>query len=268
MIGEMQANATSTYTKIITDDGSPTVRVTSTDHPVEDMHHSGGALNESLFIYGEIVRAALNFNLKPKIVSVGLGLGYNEAISVAEILTFEQRRFDFLEKLLTPKRPEHALPEVKLLSFEKDETIRQCYQNWLLNKDPDNFWAPIFQEVLVLVAKKYDMSDGHLKREMSRLWREEKFKIAGAVEDFKTATTDRYSILLYDAFSTKATPKIWDEEFLRQFLGGLSEQFCFFSSYAALNSLNRALESWGYQLDIHRGFKNKRNATWAYRCNQ
>lgn len=266
MIGEMQANAT--YTKVITDDGSPTVRVSSADHPNEDMHHSGGALSESLFVYGEIVRAALNFNLPPKVASVGLGLGYNEAISVAEILTFEQKRFEFLEKLLIPKRPEHVFPEVKLLSFEKDETIRRCYQNWLLNKDLDAFWAPLFQDVLILVGKKYDISDGHLKREIGKLYREEKFKIAGAVENFRGVTNERYSIILYDAFSLKATPKIWDEEFLKSFLNGMSGQFCFFSSYAALNGLNRALESCGYQLDIHRGFKNKRNATWAYRCSE
>ncbi len=262
----MQANAT--YTKVVTDDGSPTVRVSSSTHSHEDMHHSGGALAESLFVYGEIVRAALNFNLQPKILSVGLGLGYNEAIAVAEILTFEQKRFEFLEKLLIPKRPEHVFPQVKLLSFEIDETIRTCYVNWLLNKTPDTFWAPLFQEVLILVSKKYGMSDGHLKREIAKLYRDEKFKIAGSVLDFQSATNDRFSILLYDAFSTKATPEVWSEDFLKTFLSNTSEQFCFFSSYAALNGLNRALESTGYLIDIHRGFKNKRNATWAYRCAQ
>lgn len=267
MIGEMQANAT--YTKVITDDGSPTVRMSAPDLPNEDMHHSGGALSESLFVYGEIVRAALNFNLEPKIASVGLGLGYNEAITVAEILTFERKRFQFLEKLLMPKLPEHGLPEIKIHSFEKDETIRQCYQNWLLNKDPDAFWAPIFQEVLILVGKKYDISDGHLKREIAKLWREEKFKISGAVEEFQAhAEVGGYSVILYDAYSTKATPKLWDEGFLKSFLQRMSAQFCFFSSYAALNGLNRALEACGYQLDIHRGFSNKRNATWAYRCSR
>ncbi len=104
--------------------------------------------------------------------------------------------------------------------------------------------------------------------EIAKLYRDEKFKIAGSVLDFQSATNDRFSILLYDAFSTKATPEVWSEDFLKTFLSNTSEQFCFFSSYAALNGLNRALESTGYLIDIHRGFKNKRNATWAYRCAQ
>jgi hypothetical protein len=61
MIGEMQANAT--YTKVVTEDGSPTVLMSSPEQPQECMHHRGGALSESLFIYAEIIRAALNLVL-------------------------------------------------------------------------------------------------------------------------------------------------------------------------------------------------------------
>lgn len=260
----MQANAT--YSKVTTDDGSPTVRVTIAGQPHEDMHHSGGALSESILIYSEIVRAALNFNLPPKIASVGLGLGYNEALAMAEIITFEQKRYDFLEKLLVPKRPEHVTPEIRILSFEKDPVIRENYVNWLHNRSSNSFWTPLFQEVLELVAARYGMPDTQLKREMNKLYKEERFKIVDDVQNFQENVSDRYSVILYDAFSNKSTPELWDEEFLKKFLYGVSEKFCFFSSYASLGGLNRALEATGYLVDVHRGFKNKRHATCAYRC--
>lgn len=74
-----------------TQDGSPTLRrhePTRSDFQTgESMHHSGGAWEETLYIYKPVIEKIKEWNIsKPAFLSVGLGLGYVELMIAKEFV--------------------------------------------------------------------------------------------------------------------------------------------------------------------------------------
>src|SRR5690606_37298150 len=106
------------YERVLTGDGSPSVVLGSPQQAYECMHHRGGALSESLFIYHAALERALELGVEPKVLSVGLGLGYNEAITIATLISKEK------------------LKPLQLDSFESDPLIRGHYVRWLTKNSP------------------------------------------------------------------------------------------------------------------------------------
>src|SRR6476661_3491489 len=68
----------------ITGDGSPTLSYRRDDGYIEKMHHSGGAFTESVYIYHTGLVTGLEAGNPANVISVGLGLAYNELICLAE----------------------------------------------------------------------------------------------------------------------------------------------------------------------------------------
>jgi len=243
------------YQFVKTEDQSPSLRLWSDEQPPEIMHHSGGALAESIYIYGSLLSETLTRGwLPPKIASVGLGCGYNEWIAIATCLRA-------------------GVNGVYLESFESNPILRQTFLAWVLEEWPDDempndplteHLVALFSEVLNVVAKQFEIGPTQLQicgRKMltDRTWvmRE---RLEPTTQYFKP-----YTVIFFDAFSTKSTPELWSEEFLADFLSRASAEKCALSTYAATGRLNRALKNAGFELVDYSGFAGKRQSTRAFR---
>ncbi len=86
MFGSRKRGSVKTWEELgfqreITRDGSLTLRACGSD--AEAMHHSGGALDETLFVYGEPLIEIFERIHRPRIFSLGLGVGYVEFVTAA-----------------------------------------------------------------------------------------------------------------------------------------------------------------------------------------
>lgn len=228
-----------------TADGSPTLRLSSAMQPPEAMHHSGGALTETEYIYGEALRFAVqSFGPHLKVLSMGLGLGYNEWLTLREAPLVE-----------------------RIVSFEKIDLLREVFLKGLaqanqLTTSPleKKLWL-VFEQVRCLISP-HDTQSGWQK--LADLFKQRRFQLLGTLEDhFQEAVNSH--VILFDAFSKKATPLLWDEEFLVNFLTTVAAPNCILATYAATGTLNRALKRSGFELQERRGFQGKRDSTFAYR---
>ncbi|MEK6556053.1 MAG: MnmC family methyltransferase [Bdellovibrionota bacterium] len=255
------------YKALRTADGSPSLLMGEKQafemQAPEAMHNSAGALTESFYIYYENIRSAQEHHLRPSYLSVGLGLGYNEAIIACHAL----------KENLNPLK-------LSILSFERDAFIRENYVNWLLqdakkqktkkegseqNKAED-FWGPIFTEVLQVVAKHMKMDWKSAKHLLKSMYNEGSFKIENDMLTYDWAGNKRkFTSILFDAFSKKSTPDVWSEEFITRFLQSAADEKCILTTYAATGSLNRALRNNHFTLVDRKGFQGKRESTWAER---
>ncbi len=232
----------------ITADGSPTLRLLQSKYPDaahgESMHHSGGACAETLLIYGSPIKEILRKTSRSRFVIVGLGLGYIEMTIAREALLQEKKSSDI--GLIT--------------SFESVPELREFFVSWLWGR----FLAP-------QVAAVYDQVAAHLTRgtnlEISSLkdFLRPHFKKADQIQgalDHDFSTQERYHGILYDAFSSKTSPHLWEESFLLRFLQEFPDpKFSQFSTYACRASLKNALAQAGFQVIVRPGFQGKRNST-------
>jgi tRNA U34 5-methylaminomethyl-2-thiouridine-forming methyltransferase MnmC len=245
------------YKSLLTADGSPSLLMGSTEaHAMlapEAMHNSAGALTESFYIYYDNIKSAHENHLRPSYLSVGLGIGYNEAIIACHIL----------KENLNPLKS-------YILSFEKDEVLRSQYKKWILSdiKKPtaDDFWGSLFSDVLNRVAKHMKVNPKSAKHLLNSLYTQESFKIESDLVTHQWSPQHRrFTSILFDAFSKKSTPDLWSEEFLNAFLHDAADEKCILTTYAATGTLNRALRNNHFTLVGRKGFQGKRESTWAER---
>jgi tRNA U34 5-methylaminomethyl-2-thiouridine-forming methyltransferase MnmC len=241
------------YQFITTDDGSPSIRLADAVQRPEAMHHSGGALSESVFIYGEALREGLKMLVAaPTVLSVGLGCGYNEWIALAEM----QSRF-------LPQ-----LDDFYLESFEADGPLRTEFLNFLTATPAQieigESLQGTFKWVLEVVAAKYDLSVEKLYKLGQQLVAEKRWVFRERLTT-TTAFQKHFGVIFFDAFSTKATPDLWSEEFFTAFLENACDRPCVLATYAATGILNRSLKKAGFELAVQPGFQYKRESTRAFR---
>lgn len=244
------------YEVVCTADGSPSIRMGSPEQPSEVMHHSGGALTESLFIYSAAVARAIEQNWPPRVISVGLGLGYNEAITLANFIRAD--------------RADHAnrLQNLDLVSFEIDPLLREEYTAWLLDRPrPSHMtidFKALYDDILERIGRQFEIEPQTLKKALADAFQSGRYQLFAALEK-RPPLGQRYSCILFDAFSKKATPGLWQEDFLKQFLEDAAASNCVLATYAATGNLNRALRATGFRLIPRTGFQGKRESTWAER---
>lgn len=237
----------------ITGDQSPSLRLLESVDPEkyrgESMHHSGGACAETLLIYGEPIRDVLQKVRTPHFLIVGLGLGYIELVIAREAL-------------LLHKSPE----QVGLItSYESVPELREFFFKWLWQAQED--LAPEVWDVYESVAR-HIIANTFLSVEDLKNFLRYHFK---KVEDIQGALSSemqlssKYHGILYDAFSSKTSPFLWDENFLIQFLEQGAASQCILSTYACKGSLKRALREQGFQVVVREGFQGKRNSTLGTR---
>ena len=202
------------------------------------MHSFNGALSESLYIYGEALRLAL---LRPgplRLLSFGLGLGYNELISIAilrksgrldwKIFSFES--LPFLKRLVSPVG--HGRIAVKV--------ERRHRASGSHDRSP---------------ARPLDPAD--LRRWTQEALGQGQLELRGAFLD-DVAAVDSCNLVYYDAYSNKMDPTLWMETQFESALNDVLDVDCILATYAATGSLNRAAKRLGFRLKPKPGFKGKR----------
>ncbi len=225
----------------ITQDQSPSLRmlqsVTDKYQDGEAMHHSGGAAAETDLIYGTCIREVLQAIPQPHFVIVGLGLGYIEMFIAKEALL-------------------HKASVGEIQSFESVPELRDFFWRWIHDLDLAPELQKVYDEVL-----HYVLNGAPVSREAVKAFLQVQFPRRDSfLGSLTTETTFKVKShgLLYDAFSSKTTPTLWEEDFLMNFLQTAASDKAWLATYACKGSLKRALRRSGFQLDVLLGFQNKR----------
>ncbi len=228
-----------TYQTLITQDGSPTLIDPNSG---QAMHAVEGALEETLYIYGEAYKRSRQMSAKPEVCIVGLGLGYIELAILAEWLTGYNL---------------DSAPQFH--SYESDLELRDNFTRWLTGTPNANL-----EKVLKLVAAKFGLTARDLKDVALDSYSRFHWQIHGAL-NLATPVPAQFGLICYDPFSTAANPDLWTEEWLNYFLKNFAGTPCVFSTYAANGRLKRSLAANDFHLDSRPGFKMKRESTLAFR---
>jgi tRNA U34 5-methylaminomethyl-2-thiouridine-forming methyltransferase MnmC len=202
------------------------------------MHHSGGANTETNMIYGEPAAMILEKVKDPHFMIVGLGLGYIEMNIAREAL-----RLGKSVGLIT--------------SFEAMPELREFFFLWLHDRFEE--LHPEVSELYDQVLKYVLMGSGVSPKDLKEFLRGH-FKNVAQIEgalDQEVVIKSRYHAIMYDAFSAKTSPHLWDEQFLGEFLKVSASEPSLFSTYSCRASLKRALKSQGFELTARPGFMGK-----------
>lgn len=232
----------------MTADGSPSLSIADASGYVEKMHHSDGALSESLYIYGDAIDAALNAGWPLRVLSLGLGLGYNELITAAKAVRHE-----------IP--PEQAL----LYSFEIEPLLRESFVAWV-QQTPSAF-AELYDQILQSLAAQIQIEASAIRDWLRKAYETNCWRVRARFPD-EAVDVKEMTCMLYDAFSNKMSPELWTEELITSQLQTLCAPGCVFSTYAATGALKRALRSTGFVKQDRRGFSGKRESTFAIRASE
>ena len=230
------------YEIFTTADGSPTLCMPSQNS--EYMHHRDGALTESLYIYGAALAGCPQPH--PSVLSVGLGLGYNELISIAYALKHEKEA------------------NLRIRSFEIEYHLRQQFLLWLKGEETPQFGNEVYDSILNMVAKEFELLPGLIKEQLLSMYQDGSWILDEALSN-STLFESKFNCILFDAFSKGTTPDLWDEEFLIDFIAKAATEKCVLTTYAATGALTRALKRNGFEVDLKKGFSGKRQSTIAFR---
>ena len=228
---------------VVTADGSPSLEFFHSQQLHETMHHSGGALSESLYIYGEALEMAIANSWPLKVLSVGLGLGYNEILSAA----LSVKSNTALECLS---------------SYESVDFLRESFQLWLQG-EPSPL-EPVYQYICDQCSNKFSLDPLLIPQRLRSMHMKKTFMLHKSLP-LEDSPKSKYSVIFYDMFSKKMNEGYWQESFFEHFLEHWTEKNCVLSTYAATGSLNRALANSEFIKIDKAGFNGKRQSTLAYR---
>lgn len=229
------------YSVFITGDESPSLKPTLSEDS-EMMHHRGGALAESRLIYGRVIHKCFEALKQPAFYSLGLGLGYNEAL-VAESAVHHGKVF-------------------KLVSDELDSNLIKMYLCFLRNElDPKSEIFKTYESYFKML--KVPLAE--LSETLLKAYDEKRWIIRGPLTK-ETSFPFRINGFFWDAFSQKTSPELWEEDFLIEFFKQNSDlQFAVLATYASVGKMKRALKINNYNVQVCEGFHGKRNSTYAER---
>lgn len=236
---------------VVTDDGSYTARIGAG----ETMHSMRGALGETVYIYGsaferihEMLRAEAR---TPRILSLGLGLGFVEIVAAAVAVKFQTRLCGE--------------------SFELDPRLSESFKNWVQGgtEIPGHIPQLVYDKSLEMTATAYSLSPKVIQEKLKNALGDETWILSGPLlpDTFQNRPIERrsFNAVAFDAFSSKSTPELWTREFLDPFLQEACDSNCILSTYACTGHLKRALVDAGFTLEIREGFASKRDSTLACR---
>ncbi len=243
-----------TYQIYTTGDGSPTLYFTrSSDNYIEKMHNAKGAYAESLYIYGDALDKAMDWNInwseQPLTIgSLGLGLAYNEIISIARILKKQAAN--------------NTSIAYQLISFEKDQSLTEELHKWI--HDQNTPLAVHYNWILDQTAKDHQITPQELKSELKTAIEQNRWQIRGEFPEQLTIQ-DKFHIFYYDAFSNKMSPELWTDEVLQNFIANHTADRSMISTYAATGAMKRALKNNHFKLQERPGFGGKRESILGIR---
>lgn len=228
---------------IFTQDGSPSLLTTYESGITEGMHHSGGAAAESLYIYGAALKEGLHLAGSLRVMSLGLGLGYNELITAALAPT---ERFS------------------SLITYEIDTVLKDNFLKWLQKERLEAEWQTGLDAVLNSTAKAVEVPPEPIRERLLSWHQTGSWQLCGAFPE-SLKPEDQFNVIFYDAFSRKMDEELWSEEFLTGFLGRHAAPECILATYAANGNLKRALKAQGFKTIERPGFSGKKQSTLAVR---
>lgn len=226
-----------TYQTLVTADGSPTLIDPKSG---QAMHAREGALEETLYIYGDAYKKSRLIGAPPEVCVVGLGLGYIELSIIALWIT--QFSTD---------------PQPLIHSYESDLGLKSTFTKWLTRQPNGNL-----DFVLKLVSRQFGLLDKDLKDVALDFYSRFQWQIHGVLNR-DTQIPARFGLICYDPFSSAANPDLWEEAWLQYFLEKSMADKCVFSTYAANGRLKRSLKLSGFTAENRVGFKMKRESTLA-----
>lgn len=228
------------WVPVLTGDGSFSLQLQDGENQ-ELMHHRQGALSETRYIYGRLIDKLFNVNLSTvNFVSVGLGLGYNELL-VAES---------------SQGQPFY------LFSYEKDQNLATFFLQ-ALGVLPA---SAEFQKVAGLYHHLFSHFKDQTKEYLVRAFQEGRWVVAGALQAGQESPAVSIHGFLWDAFSRKTSPDLWEESFLTNWIGASANQeVSGLTTYACNGPLKRALKSLNFEIEELPGFQGKRLSTMAWR---
>ncbi len=231
------------YEILQTGDGSPTLSLSGG----EKMHSMEGALSESLYIYGNGLRRAMQDFTPARVLSMGLGLSYNEWIALA----------------LAEKGNSQSLV---IDSFESQEFLNQSLKSYLI--DESSALTDCYEFIVSSVATEFELEARDLKQKGKAAWEKGDWSLHSNLPK-KNQQPYSFSCILYDAFSSETDDDLWSEEHFEKFLDEYCDpQGCLFTTYAATGKLKRSLQKKGFLFEKKAGFGKKRESTLALLQNQ
>ncbi len=235
-----------------TQDGSPTLRRPTPTRPDfetgQSMHHSGGAWEETLYIYKPVTDWVKEKNLtESRFLSVGLGLGYVELLVAREFMDISQDR------------------SLQLQSFEIVPELTEYFISWIFHRPLHPEVQATYDQIGKFVFNS-GMSDIQRGRAfLAELYQKKMWRVDGALEHCTTATPHFHG-LMYDAFSRAVSPDLWTPEFLSNFLKAWAHRQVCLGTFSCTGDLKRTLKNEGFELQVRMGFQSKRNCTLAFRA--
>lgn len=231
------------YEIFITRDGSPTLILTDKNGYQEKMHHSGGARSESFYIYHFALEQLLQRRWPARILSLGLGLAYNELIAIGRLSKAGEVGW-------------------KIWSFECEEFLRLGFLDWL--RDRPHVLSPVLDHVLAVVAETLQMAAPDLQAATLRAFESGQLEIRASFPESANDLSE-VTCVFFDAFSKKMSPELWSEPSLEEELRAKIAERCVLTTYAATGTLNRALKALSFEILRRPGFAGKRESTLAIR---
>lgn len=255
---------------VVTADGSLTLSDVGpfASHSGERMHHSGGALSESQYVYlpalqwlrpgpndpsGPVMCCAQAIERRnTAVVVVGLGLGYLELLTAAWWL----------------RHGDSSVSSLSLITYESNDALSAAFLGWVCGEQSD-----LHHQVARQVANACEIDTRALRSLLLCLYRSGHWTICG---DFVAGVRSgelgflmhetEEAVILFDAYSPSSNPEIWDRDFLGLFLSHFdSVSRCSFATYASRTALKAILRSNGFTLMKRKGFALKRECTLALR---
>lgn len=225
------------YNIVKTQDGSLSLEFIQSEGLSEHMHHSGGALEESLYIYYPALEYLQQHKLPLRILSIGLGTGLNEMLIAAHKLKYN-------------------ISSMHVESFESEKYLTDSFVNWLQSNQSS--LAEVYEHNLKMVAQHFSLPKESIKEQLAQV------HLRPAI-DTTTLFNDKFHAIFFDFFSSKINDVFWSEEFVTRLIQSALYPQAVFTTYAAKGSLKRVLQSQGFQLEKKSGFKGKRECTYATR---
>lgn len=226
-----------------TADGSPTLCFSRDDGYVEKMHHAAGALSESIYIYHHAVLKTLQLDHAPQVLSLGLGMGYNEFLTMAEFYRA-------------------GVTDYKVWSFESIPVLRESFRSWI-NGEPATELTKVIELVARMVAAHFLVPVTTLRSHMLDGLTSGRLELRGSFPEETEGV--KANVVFYDAYSRKMDESLWAEDNLVTSMEHVLLPECMFASYAANGALNRSLRRLGFRPKKMPGFKGKRESTMAFR---
>jgi hypothetical protein len=221
------------YSIKYTEDASPTLQTSQGN--LESMHHSAGAFSETQMIYGKMIESCLLAGGRRFLIA-GLGCGYIEWTLVSKILQMQLPRSEF-----------------EILSLENDPFLIDLQQQFI--SEPKA--VPLLQEASCFFVNFEDVRHALAQFKEQNRWQ---------IKSDWQLCEGNFQGICYDFYSSKHTPQLWSQDFLKEFLSKFSDpKNCWFATYACTGNLKRALKELGFQIQKTKGFSKKRDSTFANR---